>query len=31
MEREADDDLKNEKFKEFDGLADLLKDLHGKN
>jgi AbrB family looped-hinge helix DNA binding protein len=31
MEREADDDLKNGKFKEFDGLADLLKDLHGKN
>jgi antitoxin MazE len=30
-EKEADEDFKKGRFKEFDGLDDLLKDLHGKN
>jgi len=30
-EKEADEDLKKGRFKEFDGLDDLLRDLHGKN
>ena len=30
-EKEADRDLEKGRFKEFDGLDDLLRDLHGKN
>jgi len=30
-EKEADEDFKNGRFKEFNGLDDLLKDLHGQN
>jgi len=30
-EKEADEDLDKGRFKEFDGLDDLLRDLHGQN